>query len=372
MTTDPPGDPQHGVQEERSAPSRPLSGLSLDDLITLNEEIAGMARAGLPLDQGLAELARDMGRGRLRRVTEAIAADLHAGRTLPEALDRQSGRVPPFYAGLIAAGVRTGRISEVLATLTLYARSLADLRNTVISALFYPGVVLVLSFGLFAFISQLILPQHEKNLRDFGMKLPVISEVMLVLGRHVFEYVILPVLLAVALLLLLYLGLRFSSGGRQLWARLVYSLPLVGTLIRSARLAAFADLLGILIDHELPLPEAFRLAGGASSDPITAGAARQVEDGLREGLPLAEVLRGRGLMPELVVWMVSLGEQRGTLGPTLHQVAELYRRQVEMRAALLRSVLPPFLIIATGGVMVVLFVLATMLPMFKLLEGLSK
>src|SRR5437870_5683883 len=116
--------------------------LSSDDLITLNEEIAAMARAGLPLDQGLAALAREMRTGRLQRATAEIAADLSAGQTLPEALDHQAGRVPDFYGSLVAAGVRSGRIGEVLATLTVYARSIADLRSTVVGAVFYPTVVL--------------------------------------------------------------------------------------------------------------------------------------------------------------------------------------------------------------------------------------
>src|SRR6516162_7653136 len=99
-----------------------------EDLITLNEEIAGMARAGLPLDQGLAAMGKEMGRGRLQAVTLALAADLKAGHPLPDALKRQQGQVPPFYAGLIAAGIRSGRVADVLATLTTYARTMADLR----------------------------------------------------------------------------------------------------------------------------------------------------------------------------------------------------------------------------------------------------
>src|SRR5436309_10861324 len=99
-----------------SSPAGPKSpaGLSVDDLITLNDEIAGMARAGLPLDQGLAMLAREMGRGQLRQATADLAADLRSGHTLPQALDRLGSRVPPFYAGLVAAGARTGRLSDVL------------------------------------------------------------------------------------------------------------------------------------------------------------------------------------------------------------------------------------------------------------------
>ena len=88
---------------------RPLTKLSAEDLATLNEEIAGMARAGLPLDQGLAMLAREMGKGRLQRVTSDLADDLRSGLTLPEAIERQGSRVPPYYAALVLAGTRTGR-----------------------------------------------------------------------------------------------------------------------------------------------------------------------------------------------------------------------------------------------------------------------
>jgi general secretion pathway protein F len=331
-----------------------------------------MARAGLPLDQGLAALAREMGGGRLRQATEEIAADLRAGHTLPQALERQSGRVPSFYAALVAAGVRSGRVGEVLATLTVYARTIAELRATIVGALCYPAIVVILSFGLFAFVACFILPQYEQILTEFGLKAPLATELVLALARRPVEFLLVPPAIVLGILLLLYVSLRLSPGGRLLWARFVYALPLIGTLVRAARLAAFADLLGILIDNGLPLPEAYQLAGASSSDPLVASATPAVEAALREGQPLGSALRERHLLPELVVWMIGLGEQRGTLGPALHQAAEVYRRQVEMRAALLRTVLPPFVIILTAGVIVILFVLTVMLPMFTVLEGLSK
>src|SRR5437870_8667292 len=109
----PPAPPSDSVTSE-VRPGGPV-GLSANDLITLNEEIAGMARAGLPLDQGLAALAREMTRGRLKQATVEIAGELKAGRTLPEALANQGSRVPPFYAGLVEAGIRSGRLGEVMA-----------------------------------------------------------------------------------------------------------------------------------------------------------------------------------------------------------------------------------------------------------------
>lgn len=346
--------------------------MNADDLIALNEEIAGMARAGLPLDQGLTALAHEMGRGRLQRVTQALADDLRAGKTLPEALDRQAGQVPPFYAGLVTAGVRTGRIGEVLATLTAYARTVSNLRTIVVDALFYPLVVLFFATILFGVVGFFILPQMDNIFKDFGMTLPLATRLALTIGRQPLEYILLPIGSVVLAMILTRLFLGFTQNGRRLWARLVYTLPVFGTLIRSARLAAFTDLLAILVDHDVPLPEAFRLAGEASSDPVMASAARQVHDDLLQGQPLGEVLRGRGLVPEWVSWMTGLGERRGSLGPALHQIAEMYRRQVEMRAALLRSVLPPFLVIGIAGIFVGFFVVVLMLPMHKLLEGLSK
>jgi type II secretory pathway component PulF len=346
--------------------------MNAEELIALNEEIAGMARAGLPLDQGLAALAKEMGRGQLQRVTAAIAEDLRAGHPLPEALDRQAGRVPSFYGGLVAAGIRTGRIGEVLATLTMYARAIANMRAIIVEAMFYPAVVLVFGMALFGILCVFILPQFAEIYRDFGLNLPAVSEVALKLGQHPLELVVYPVGGLILFLIIANLSMRFTEWGRYRWAEIVYATPLVGTLIRSARLAAFTDLLAILVDHAIPLPEAFRFAGEASSDPIMAVEARNIQQELSQGQPLGQVLRGRGLVPEWVSWMTGQGEKRGNLGKTLHQVAEMYRRQVEMRAALLRSVLPPFFIIGIAGVFVTLFVFTGILPMINLLEGLSK
>ncbi|HXG10573.1 MAG TPA: type II secretion system F family protein [Gemmataceae bacterium] len=346
--------------------------MNAEELAALNDEIVGMARAGLPLDQGLAALAKEMGRGRLRRVTAALADDLRAGRTLPEALQRQAGRVPPYYAGLVTAGVRSGRVTEVLATLTVYARTIANLRTTVIDALFYPAVVLAFGLVLVGVLFFFIIPQFDQIFKDFNLRLPMVTMILLGIGRHPLEMVVIPLATILAGVFLLRVCLGLTERGRCVWAQLVYAVPVIGTLIRSARLAAFTDLLAILVDNQLPLPEAFRLAGAASSDPIMAAAARQVHDDLSQGAPLGEVLRGRGLVPEWVAWMTALGERRGTLAPTLRQIAETYRRQAEMRSAMLRSVLPPFLIILTAGMFTAFFVIALMLPLLKLLEGLSQ
>src|SRR5262245_12663831 len=146
-----------------------------EELIALNEEIAGMARAGLPLDQGLTAMAREMGPTGLKRVTMALAEDLRAGHTLPQALARQEQRVPPFYASLVTAGIRSGRIADVLATLTLYARSVSGIRATIREALYYPAVILFFGLLLFLGYGLVVLPMFKQIFEEFGVKLPPLT-----------------------------------------------------------------------------------------------------------------------------------------------------------------------------------------------------
>jgi general secretion pathway protein F len=340
-------------------------------LIALNEEIAGMARAGLPLDQGLAALAREMGRGRLQKVTQKLADDLKAGFTLPQALERQEGRVPPYYAALLAAGIRSGRIGEVLGTLTLYARSIADFRATVLSALLYPAVVLVLGIGLLVFVSVHVLPMYVGVFDQMKLTLPRLTKILVFIGQNPLEILVLPLAILIGGLLIARWLFRTSAGGRVLWARFVYAMPLIGGLMRSARLAAFVDLLGILVDQAIPLPEALRLAAAASTDPLVTEGAADIEHDLRQGVPLHEALLRQRLVPDLVVWMTGFGEKQGTLGTTLHHLAQMYRRQAEARTTLLRTVLPPLLTVFLAVVLAGLFIFGLLGPLFNLLEGLG-
>ncbi len=351
---------------------KPASGpLSAEELVALNEEIAAMARAGLPLDQGLTALAREMGTGRLKKVTEQIAADLHAGHTLPQALDRQQGVVPNYYSALLTAGIRSGKLGEVLATLTLYARSIADFRSMILGALLYPMMVTLLGLGLLAFVSYSVLPGYAKVFEEMRFKLPLTTQVLLFVGTHPFAFFVVPPVTLLITFLATRFWLRRNAAGRMIWARFVNAIPVVGTLIRSARLAAFTDLLGILVDQSVPLPDALKLATEASTDTLIAEGGKHVVLELRQGVPLGTSLHRQHLVPELVVFMIGFGERQGTLGAALKQLAQMYRRQADVRAAFLRTILPPFLIILLAGSLVGMFVFGVMGPMFALLEALG-
>lgn len=349
----------------------PARQLAPEDLITLNEEIAAMSRAGLPLDQGLTALAAEMGRGKLQKVTRQLADDLRAGFSLPDALQRQRGRVPAYYAALLAAGIRSGKLGEVLGTLTVYARTIADFRDAVSGALIYPVIVLALGFFLIGFVGYFVLPEYAAVFDKMKITLPLATRILLFIGQRPISFLVTPLVGLLVGLAAERWWLRSTARGRAVWARFTYLLPMVGTLIRSARLAAFADLLGILVDQSVPLPDAVRLAATGSSDPLLNDGAGQIDTDLRQGMTLGEALQRQQLVPKLVIFMIRFGEKQGTLGPALHQLAQMYRRQAEFRAALLRTVLPPLLIVLLAITVGSLFIFGLMAPMFVILDLLS-
>lgn len=349
-----------------------LAALTLDDLAMLNEEIAGMAKAGLPLDKGLEALAKEMGGGgNLQQITARLAADLQAGLTLPEALQKLTPSIPPFYASLMAAGIRSGRLHDVLATLTVYIRTLSGLYMNIVGALFYPAAVLTLVFVLLMFFCFGVLPLFEGLYAEFRLQVPPTTRLAIILGSHPILFFVMPPAIVIGTLFVCWLWLRRTPNGQRRWSQLLYSIPIAGTLVRSARMAAYTELLGILVRFEVPLPEAIQLAGRASSDPVIRQGTAVIDEEIQQGKTLGEALGQRRLLPTMVTWMLVFGEKQGNLATSLTHVSEMFRRQVDLRANLLRNVLPSFLILFVGVPITVLFLVVTIVPLIALLNGLS-
>ena len=310
-------------------------------------------------------------RGRLKHVMEQIVADLRGGKTLDEALGQRKGALPPLFAAAVTAGVRTGRLPEVLATLNSHARTMADLRTMVAGALYYPLILMLLGLGLFLFVALAVAPMFQVVFDDFRIPMPAITRIALLLCSRPFLYVVGPIVWIVGGGFFFWFFTRWTPVGRRLFNRLAYSLPLWGVLLRSVRMASFSELLALLIEYEVPLPEASSLAGRSTTDPGLAQACAEVEQELRQGESFSVALDRQRAVPAMFTWMVAVGEPRGMLTGSLRQLGEIYRRRTVLRANLLRSVLPPFLVVVVGLGVVGFFVLGFLLPLITLITELA-
>jgi type II secretory pathway component PulF len=344
---------------EHSAP-KPIS---LADLIAFNEELAALVRVGLPIEVGLggAELPKN-----IRRITERFREEMRQGASLPEALERSGAEFPPSYLALVEAGLRSNRLSDALISAGDFARTLLGMQHQVRSALVYPLFVLTIAYGLFLLLLKEMLPRIESLLVTSG-RTPDLLLRGLELLSHTMVYwgPALPAALVVFAFLAGLLPLPFFHPSALALER-IYLLPWVGRIIRDGQNAGFCQLLGILVDREVPLAQSIELASAASGDRRLVADCKGIASELRQGTPLGECLKRAVYLPPFTRWMLASGNDQGGLAAVMITLADIYRRRAESHRQLFSISAPLVLTVVIGGTAVAAYSLLVFVPMRNL------
>jgi general secretion pathway protein F len=345
--------------------SRPVT---LDQLVALSDEMAALARAGVPLDRGLQALAADMP-GRLGELAGHVGQRLAAGQPLDQAVtEHLSSSLPPAYRAVLVAGQRSGRLSAALEGVAQTGRRISQLRKSIGLALVYPLIVLFIAWSLFWFVLNKLTPVMLMLMEDVGIATQSLSAVLTWLARTAPVWQVVVPLAASAWLFWVW----FQSGrvARGVELHPLLSLGAVGTLARmqrAGRIASLADLLALLVSHDVPLPEAIELASSAvGSKPIERGG-RELAERLRRGEKISRVPAG---FPRLLAWTLAGGGDAARLPHVLRRTAETYQDEVTRRGHWLQLYVP-VATAATCGLVVLLYALLTLLPWIVIMQRLS-
>jgi type II secretory pathway component PulF len=340
--------------------------VTLDQFIALNDELAALVRAGVPLERGLVEAGRDI-RGRLGAVSTELGLRMGEGMRLPEAIAASAGGMPNVYRAVVEAGVRSGRLSQALEGMASIARGYAEARRAVGMALFYPIVVLILAYSLALFFVIELAPRFAATFQSLGLPPFMAMDVLERAGQTVVYWgPILPILLVLTALRWVWSGrsMVLDSGG---FGPLLTRFPLIGSMIKSYRAANFAGLLALLIEHRVPLDEAVRLAGEASGDRKLSASAGQFAESIRQGGgPDCPPSKAQDAFPPLLSWMLTAGHRQGNLSEALGYLALTYRRRARSRAEFLKMALPSICIVGIGMSAVLVYALMLFIPMLNL------
>jgi general secretion pathway protein F len=342
--------------------------LSGPEALELSAQLAGLARAGLPLGPSLAAMSEELPRGRLRRAMRDLARGLDAGQPLGEAIAGQAGRIPSHLRGLVAAGIKSGRLGEVLAEFSGSAAHGIELRRRLKLKLAYPVLTLLITLAVFTFVGMVVLPQFEATFRDFGIPLPRITVAVLELTHG--TAAVWPMLATIAGVVVIG-GLSANLFLRPATVRsLAGSVPLLGAVWRWTSLAEFCHLLGLLVEHRLPMPEALRLAGEGVEDARLEIATRHMAEDVEEGHTLAQAMAARREFPPRLPRLIRWGEDQGSLPEVVRIAGEMFAERASAHATFAATALSVacFVVIVMG---VALIVLGLMLPMIGLISKLS-
>ncbi len=350
--------------------SHASSSLSLEELAALNDEIVSLVRAGVPLELGLKEVSLDQP-GVLGRVCESLSVHMSAGKSLAEAVALEGNRFPQLYRTVVEAGLRVGRLTVPLEAIANFARELIDVRRKIGMALVYPLIVFSLSYALFVTLILEVSRRFHDTYRLFRIELHPAIGWLAIAGDHFWYWVWIPPLLVLLFCAWWWIGgrarsLDWSGPGRPFsW------IPVVRKIAANVRTANFAELLALLIEHEVSLPEAVNLAANATVDARFRKEAETLARAAMRGEAIDQFVPRSRSIPPYLTWILARGEKPGPLPVALRTAAEMYRRKASEQAAWLKTLFPVASAVGISGGVTLLYALGLFVPLIDMLKSLT-
>ena len=352
------------LSEIRRPPPR-QGWLSTEEAVELARGLAEVTKAGVPLAGGLRALAGELPGAGLPGMLRAMSNQLEAGAPLDEVIRAQGPRFPAHLRGLVLAGLRSGRLAEVLEEFVEVQRAQIDLRRRVWLSMAYPIVLLSMVTLLLISLQLFITPSFTRVFEDFGLDLPAMTVFFIRTAGPIAWFLVGGLVLAAATVLLL------MAAPTVAWVpRLLYCVPLMGPLWRLGRLVQFARLMGVLLEQEVPLPEALRLTAAGLRDADLAEGCRRAAVEVESGRPLAECLASGRQFPPSMIPLIEWGQRAPAMADAFRAAAEMFEGRVQTQGIFLETIMLPvtFLVIA---LFVGSFIIAMFLPMIKLMQSLT-
>ena len=327
-------------------------------------QLAGLVGSGLPIERALAALADEADDDRQRQLVAAVRAEVNSGSSLGSALAQHPGEFPAIDRAVIAAGEQSGHLGMVLDQLANDLEEHQALRAKLLGAALYPAIVCLVALAIVVFLVTSVVPQVAGVFAGTQRQLPWLTVAMMGISDGVRQWGWLMLLVTAASVVGARMALRQTALRLKFdaaWLRM----PLIGRLARGYNSARFASTLAMLTAAGVPILKALQAAADTLSNQALRADALEALVRVREGAPLGTALAQHARFPGLLSMFAKLGEQTGQLPVMLQRAAQQLSAEVQRRAMALATVLEPLLIVAMGG-MVMLIVLAVLMPIMEL------
>ncbi len=335
------------------------------DIAIFSRQLATMMSSGVPLVQSFEIIGRGHDNPRMQELLLAIKNDVESGNPLAESLAKHPLQFDDLFCNLVRAGEHAGILEALLHKIATYKEKTEAIKAKIKKALFYPTSVIVVAGIVTAILLIFVVPQFEELFSGFGASLPAFTQMVINLSRFMQDWWFL-VLAGVIGIIYAFIQLKRRSVkfGHAL-DKMSLKMPIVGVILNKAAIARFSRTLSTMFAAGVPLVEAMESVAGATGNIVYSDAILRIRDEVATGRQLNAAMKDANLFPSMVVQMVAIGEESGSLDDMLGKVADFYEDEVDNAVDSLSSLLEP-LIMAVLGVLVGGLVIAMYLPIFKL------
>jgi type IV pilus assembly protein PilC len=336
-----------------------------EDIAIFSRQLATMLGAGIPLVQAFEIIGAGHEKPAMQKLVLDIKSDVEGGTSLHEALAKHPLYFDDLFVNLVEAGEQAGALEGLLDKVATYKEKSEAVKKKVKKALFYPAAVLVVAIIVTVILLVFVIPQFEDLFKGFGADLPAFTQMVINLSRFVQnEGIFLAIVVAAAFWVFFYFKKR-SRKMRHFLDRMALKMPVIGPILNKAAIARYARTLSTMFAAGVPLVEALESVAGACGNIVFEDAVLKMRDEVATGQRLQRAMENTGIFPNMVVQMIAVGEESGSLDAMAGKVATFYEDDVDAAVDSMSSLLEP-LIMLILGVLVGGLVIAMYLPIFKL------
>jgi type IV pilus assembly protein PilC len=340
------------------------------EFLILNQQFNTLIKAGLPILKSLDLLASRATSPKLRPVITQIRDRVREGKSLSEAV-AEAGVFSKVYSTAILAGEKSGNLPGVLDYYIAYQRVSTGVRKKILASLVYPVLLICVAIIIVTYLVTGVIPKFGQLYRDLDVELPTPTRLLIAITVD-YRFMVLGIVALMAVGAAgIFLWSRTEAGGTA-FDRFKFRLPVIGDTLLKFQVAQFSRTLSTLLTGGTPLVAGLQTASDAITSRLLRSTVGQATQMVREGESLHGALASKGVMPELALDMIEVGESSGALSPMLVSVAEFYEEEVNVRLSALVSLIEPILLVFMG--LLVAFILISLyLPIFSFsLTGATK
>ena len=335
------------------------------DIAVFARQLATMLAAGIPMVQAFEIVGNGNEKPAMQKLVLDIKSDVEGGTSLHESLAKHPLQFDDLFVNLVQAGEQAGALESLLDKVATYKEKTEALKKKVKKALFYPAAVLVVAVVVSTILLIFVIPQFEELFKGFGADLPAFTQMIINLSRFVqHQGFFIAVVVGAAIWAFGYFYKR-SRKMRETLDRMSLKFPIIGPILNKSAIARYARTLSTMFAAGVPLVEALESVAGATGNIVYENAVMKMRDEVATGQRLQRAMENTGLFPNMVIQMIAVGEESGSLDTMSGKVATFYEAEVDNAVDAMSSLLEP-LIMAVLGVLVGSMVIAMYLPIFKL------
>ncbi len=355
---------QHGAAMQRQLTKK---AVPLVDLIFFSRQMYTLMRAGVPILEALQGLRESTPSDRLAAVIGDLRESLDAGEDLSTAMGHHPEVFLSLYVSIVEIGETSGTLPESFLKLVKYLELERETRERIKSAMRYPIIVIVAIAAAMLIINIFVIPAFASVFNKFGADLPLPTQILIATSSFTvnYWYVIVAFIVALPFAIRFYLS---KEAGRLKWDRIKLKLPIIGSILYRATMGRFALAMAICVKSGVPWGQAMLVVSKAVDNAYVRGHVLEMRDAIERGTTITQAATVSNLFPSIVLQMIRVGEQTGSLDNLLSEVAEYYEREVEYQLKNLAASIEPILL-ACVGVMVLILALGVFLPMWDLADA---